>query len=735
MVAIHQFVERGMLDDEYWGVFSNDFDHYQLGSPVGFGAFSTVYSAIYHPPITSSPNTNAKPSLHIHTGRPCAIKISSLHSDETQLFKETKLLSLSRHPNVLRILAAFTLPPDHRRIAIVTPLITGGSLAGILSWRGRSTRTTRGGFLHLGKKEDVVEGNMGEEEVKATVKQVIDGLIYLHEQGYLHRDLKAGNLLIAADGTVLLADFGVGSDINEPPTPVKSTLPSAAELQFDRRGNGNHVRDSSPNDRSTEYGKRKSFVGTPNWMAPEVIQGEKYDSKADIWSLGITIIELACGRAPGDKDRPQDVLALIISRPSPSLGQGAWSKQMREFVDICLEKDPRKRPTAVQLSEHPWLRGAKKKAFLAQSLLADLLPLEQRQEIRRVPTMSSLASRASSWDFPATPSMPSSPSRSQLFPSLRSPSILSQMQEYFPNLPLPSRGHSRTSSIVSGLPPSPRVSLKQWAERSVSVDPVGSSDEVRRISHRGSKRTGSEGGSKRPTSASGRLRKGQSVSFDEHRPLSLTVSMSDDLIGRGSSPLSTPGILEERPLELKGSMSPVMEATGSSPERNGHYQDRIMTASPVGFSITQDPAGRNSSDFPQSPHLIVHSPASELGGSKPPQAVKEVNKSALSHKPTIVTQTPQFVPSPKSQSDQGQKGRGGTLLARTLSGLNMGDDKNGTEGQKESLWVRRASMKRISREKSEKGKKLDNAEGEKEVNRSKGIMSALGTLGRRQQKR
>ena len=190
-------------------------------------------------------------------------------------------------------MATFTLPPDHQRIAIVTPLIEGGSLAGILNWRTRITTTPRshGRFskLGLGRKsaeDDDLEhaGRLDEEEIKAVTKQVLEGLTYLHVNGFLHasqrlhrrsddadvsqRDLKAGNILASHDGTILLADFGVGGDINTALTPVGRPLPLVEELHF-KQANGllgtpeRYTRELSPvMDMSDDIGKRKSFVGT-----------------------------------------------------------------------------------------------------------------------------------------------------------------------------------------------------------------------------------------------------------------------------------------------------------------------------------------------------------------------------------------------------------------------------------------------------------------------------------------
>nr|XP_019051186.1 STE/STE20/FRAY protein kinase [Kwoniella bestiolae CBS 10118]OCF30116.1 STE/STE20/FRAY protein kinase [Kwoniella bestiolae CBS 10118] len=590
---------RGMMDDSHWNVFTSDFGDYELGPAIGFGASSTVYEAIFTIPssiypistnstITTTPPTasderpkNGRPSLSISLPdnrvevdeRICAIKVSTSHPDVELLAKEIKLLGLCRHPNVLRILSTFTLPPDHHRICLVTPFIPGGSLSGILSWRSRlitSPKTHHFPSFRIGhrkhKNDDDGEGEeqngrLDEEEIKCVTRQVLEGLEYLHTNGFLHRDVKAGNLLIDEDGTILLADFGVGGDLNAPPSPVRSrkTRLAADELRFDE----NETPKIQQNG-FEDLKKRKSFVGTPNWMAPEVILGQKYDQKADIWSLGITLLELAHGSVPGWKYKPNKALSHIITDPSPTLDRsvGGYSKLMKEFIDLSLNKDPVARPTAKALMDHHWLKGAKKNTFLAHSLLADVPPLAQRQELRRVPTKSSLLSHASSWDFSNTPnpSIPSSPIRnSLLIPSARSPSISSHM-EYFNSVGR-SHSHSRTSSF-SGLPPSPRVSLRQWAEKNYEETGAGS-NQNQNLSLSLSFRTGSERGSKRKSlSSAGLLRKGKSTSFDfPNQGKSPMDAISPSLDVKIQQPRDP--ILDEQSQTQIGVMSPVMEITKS----------------------------------------------------------------------------------------------------------------------------------------------------------------------------
>jgi serine/threonine-protein kinase OSR1/STK39 len=156
--------------------------------------------------------------------------------------------------------------------------------------------------------------------------EILSGLGYLHDNGHIHRDIKAGNILLDPNGKAALSDFGVSSWL------VHAGL---------RRRTA------------------KTFVGTPCWMAPEVMeQVEGYDYKADIWSFGITALELAKGFAPYALHPPMKVLLLTIQEEPPSLRSYAteksctgesFSRSFKEMVRMCLQKEARKRPTVQTL--------------------------------------------------------------------------------------------------------------------------------------------------------------------------------------------------------------------------------------------------------------------------------------------------------------------------------------------------------------------------------------------------
>ncbi|XP_074643744.1 serine/threonine-protein kinase 10-like isoform X2 [Tubulanus polymorphus] len=171
-----------------------------------------------------------------------------------------------------------------------------------------------------------LEKPLTEPQIKAICRSMCEGLHALHNANIIHRDLKAGNVLLTADGNVKLADFGVSAK-------------------------------NSSNDQ-----KRDTFIGTPYWMAPEVILCETfkdnpYNYKADIWSLGITLIEFAETNPPYNDMHPMRVLIKIQKADPPRLQkQQKWSPQFRDFVKICLNKNPELRPDTIDLLNHDFIK-------------------------------------------------------------------------------------------------------------------------------------------------------------------------------------------------------------------------------------------------------------------------------------------------------------------------------------------------------------------------------------------
>ncbi|XP_015966330.1 serine/threonine-protein kinase BLUS1 [Arachis duranensis] len=285
---------------------------YKLYEEVGEGVSASVYRA-----------------LCIPLNEIVAIKVLDLekcNNDLDGIRREVQTMSLIDHPNLLRAHCSFTAGHN---LWVVMPYMAGGSC------------------LHI-MKSAFPEGF--EEPVIATLlREVLKALVYLHDHGHIHRDVKAGNILIDSNGAVKLADFGVSA------------------CMFDT---GDRQR------------SRNTFVGTPCWMAPEVMQQlHGYDFKADIWSFGITALELAHGHAPFSKYPPMKVLLMTLQNAPPGLDyerDKRFSKSFKELVATCLVKDPKKRPSSDKLLKHHFFKHARPVDYLARTILDGLAPLGDR---------------------------------------------------------------------------------------------------------------------------------------------------------------------------------------------------------------------------------------------------------------------------------------------------------------------------------------------------------------------
>ncbi|XP_012245016.1 neither inactivation nor afterpotential protein C isoform X1 [Bombus impatiens] len=251
-----------------------------------------------------------------------AVKVQKLTPESQSLIiEEYKILrDFASHPNLPDFYGIYRRrsgkKTEYDQIWFVMELCEGGTVMDLVH-----------GLLAMDKK-------MREEHIGFILKEVIQAMVYLNEHNVMHRDIRGSNILLTKEGEVKLVDFGLSK-------------------MFEG-----------------EMGKRYTCIGSPSWMAPEVAMSkgnssEGYGSRADVWAIGITAIELADGKPPFQDMHPTRALFQIVRNPPPNLYRPSnWSQNFNDFIAECLEKNPENRPFMAEIAEHPFLADSSADDFL-----------------------------------------------------------------------------------------------------------------------------------------------------------------------------------------------------------------------------------------------------------------------------------------------------------------------------------------------------------------------------------
>jgi hypothetical protein len=240
-------------------------------------------------------------ATHRRTGQKVAIKKMALNDESMELLvTEISIMKTSRHPNIVQYIDSYVV---RDQIWVVMEFMGHGCLTEILDQ-----------FEFI---------QMTEEQMAYCALETLKALQYIHSLHRIHRDIKSDNILLNEAGEVKIADFGYAAQLTE------------------------------------RKQKRNTVVGTPYWMAPELIRGQDYGIKVDIWSLGIMLMEMAEGEPPYMEFPPLRALFLITTKGIPDLKEPSkWSADMKDFVRCTLIKEPEDRPDSITLLKHPFLKRA-----------------------------------------------------------------------------------------------------------------------------------------------------------------------------------------------------------------------------------------------------------------------------------------------------------------------------------------------------------------------------------------
>eukprot|EP00037_Helgoeca_nana_P033560 m.418458 g.418458 ORF g.418458 m.418458 type:complete len:352 (+) comp30949_c0_seq1:67-1122(+) len=235
--------------------------------------------------------------------------------------------------------------------------------------------------MDVGSCEDILKSTpqIPEAALARILYSTVQGLLYLHSAGQVHRDIKPGNILLAKNGDVKLCDLGVAFDIlNEitPPTPSTDGAGPAAPAAAAGADDPKTWLPARKRTQSVEHRQEldlDSFTGTPKYMAPEAVSSDANTPLSDVWSLGISTIEMATGKCPNADVNPVRAMMLTRTEAPPRLDPTAGhSKTLVDFVDKCLQKDPATRLSVGELAKHKLIKGKPKGSKLSKVIAAHL---------------------------------------------------------------------------------------------------------------------------------------------------------------------------------------------------------------------------------------------------------------------------------------------------------------------------------------------------------------------------
>ena len=296
---------------------SNPEDLFTLLYPIGNGGFGKVYKAIHN----SSKQIYAIKIIDYTRGN--NNDQNSISFNYKSIQQETSLMRLVNKSDYIIKYYGSYYSRESNTLWLILEYCSSGSAVDLMLSMGRT---------------------LSEVEVSTIMKMVLKGLIYIHKLNLIHRDIKGSNIMLSEDGYAKLGDFGIGIQL-----------------------------------KNNEF--RTSKKGSPHWMSPQVILNKNYDTKTDIWSLGITCLELVEGEPPFADLNPDDVMNKISNNPPKAediINIKEHTDEFINFVNLCLEVNPKKRPTAEVLIEHPFIiKYSKNKEYLKELIKLHINEVEK----------------------------------------------------------------------------------------------------------------------------------------------------------------------------------------------------------------------------------------------------------------------------------------------------------------------------------------------------------------------